>query len=299
MEDKVRRLECDPENPGKAICELIDLILLHLNDCVLGTLVFCCPAPCEASCVVLGTVEVVDGYIERVCNTPRRYVWSFASFWQVFLYYLHTGAALASGAAKGKEHDDGHDKDAKENLCCPTYDIDCIQFLKQLVVKPDSRKYAATASLHAMELLQKAMYRSFDFTSSDTISPEMLSKLGAKDFAAGADLLDLKARVVRAEAGVDEPTVAQALMHGALLRPGDHVAAYVTRKGDGLFATADPMFPSIASEDGHASLAHVESTSSRVAELERLIEKMQADITELQAGKTDDTDGGKKKGGVK
>ena len=72
-------------------CRLFELMLRYQYDCVLSDLVFGCAQPEKACCVVLGTVEIIDGRLCRVCNTPRRYVWSFANLLPVAISTILTG----------------------------------------------------------------------------------------------------------------------------------------------------------------------------------------------------------------
>ena len=65
-------------------------------DCVFGDFVFSCQQPCEAHCLVLGTIEVLNGKLIRVCNTPRQYLWAPANLLQVLMYDILT-AQLAPG----------------------------------------------------------------------------------------------------------------------------------------------------------------------------------------------------------
>src|SRR5215467_3652932 len=90
---EVACLNCPMEtgdNYGSAMAEafskLFELIHRYQYDCVLADLVFSCEAPEEACCVPLGCVQVEDGCVTRVNNSPRDYVWSFANILQVLAY---------------------------------------------------------------------------------------------------------------------------------------------------------------------------------------------------------------------
>jgi hypothetical protein len=76
-----------------------------VQDCVAEALVFPCPEARADACVVLGSVEVQDGKLVRVCNCPRSYVWSFANFFAVLAATLLGGR---TAAGYGADH------------CCPT-----------------------------------------------------------------------------------------------------------------------------------------------------------------------------------
>ena len=83
-------------------CRLFELMLHYQYDCVLSDLVFGCCEPEKSCCVVLGTVEIVDGCLVRVCNTPRRYVWSFANLLPVAISAILTAGVTATSGKPGR-----------------------------------------------------------------------------------------------------------------------------------------------------------------------------------------------------
>jgi hypothetical protein len=188
LDVELRCLNCpgEREEYGKkiqdAFCKLIGLIARYANDCILNDLAFSCPNPCEAGCIVIGTVEVKNGKIVRVCNTPRSYVWSFANFWQVLFYTLMTNGArskyvLATHMMNIDEPSRGEDLPRRENGCCPEYDTNCRQFLDQFYTNPKARNYAALSPVTAFESMIHAMYRSFDFTDTSLFSAAIFNEL--------------------------------------------------------------------------------------------------------------------------
>ena len=87
--DRRRILEWEPrcrEELQEAFRKLLYYMQRYQYDCVFGDLIFTCQQPCEAHCLVLGTVEVWNGKLIRVCNTPRQYMWTPANLLQVLMY---------------------------------------------------------------------------------------------------------------------------------------------------------------------------------------------------------------------
>src|SRR5664279_1798788 len=108
----------------------------------MGELVFSCQEPCEAHCLVLGTVEVRDGKMVRLCNTPRKYLWSAANLLPVSLYYLLNERALP-GSKCGEQEEPG---------CCPAYPhFKPEHFLEEFDEDKCGRLLAATSSFRAIE----------------------------------------------------------------------------------------------------------------------------------------------------
>ncbi len=149
-----------------AFCRLLELANQHVLSCVMGEMIFPCPQPCQASCVVLGTVEVESGQLVRVCNCPRSYIWSFASFFEVLVAELLGGKACES-------HSNTTDKTVKtEHVCCREFKLNCEAFVKCLQDKQQALRFASTAMLRAIESLTASLRHAFDFTRQDVVLPE-------------------------------------------------------------------------------------------------------------------------------
>jgi hypothetical protein len=163
------------EKCRKSICDLLELAWQHVVSCWLGELVPPCPEPSQAACIVLGTVEVENGRVVRVCNCPRSYVWSFAHFFEVLLATLMDGIAC--------ETDDNHydkdpcDKKGGKRVCCREFDLNCEWILRLLRIDPRAPRYASTAAIDAATMLRQSLSNAFDFTRSGTFSPQIFSKM--------------------------------------------------------------------------------------------------------------------------
>jgi hypothetical protein len=219
--------ERDRRNPTKwerryheELQEVFRKLLYYMQryqyDCVFGDLIFSCPAPCEAHCLVLGTVEVMNGKLIRVCNTPRQYLWTPANLLQVLAYEILT-ARLAPGEDCGNKVP-----------CCPDYrNFDPVCFLSEFAVNPCARSDAARSLPRSFAAFAQALHQSFDFTDSMAISPSIFEKVRPDDLAGVAALfgISVSRKDLHAEA-LNHLTPMQALQSHALLRRNDSVVAY-------------------------------------------------------------------------
>ena len=167
------------ETVEQAFCRLIELAYGHVLSCFFGELAFSCAEPKRASCVVLGTVEVEDGCVVRVCNCPRKYVWSFASFFQVLFatVYGSLSCETAEGPtgvttydAAGVPHE-GHSH--ADQTCCRTFEIeDCCEFLTAAMKSGKSVGSIASAMIDGITSLKASLQSAFDPTKWTGIPAE-------------------------------------------------------------------------------------------------------------------------------
>jgi hypothetical protein len=157
-----------------AFCRLITIAYNHVLSCLFGAVAFPCPEPAQASCVVLGTVEVEDGCVVRVCNCPRDYVWSFTSLFQVLIATL-LGSTACEPVEAPKHRaqpstDCGCEKGEPTQTCCRTFNIEnCCEFLTAIVGKDKSAGDSALAILDGIEAVQQALRRAYDPTRWDRL----------------------------------------------------------------------------------------------------------------------------------
>ena len=194
LADEIRRNTFpDPATgPGikEAFSNLLRLAFNHAISCALGELVPRCPSPKHAGCVVLGTVEVRGGCVTHVCNCPRKYVWSFANFFQVLLATMYGGEACeekADRAAAIRLTEDGAtggritvnpddrrgEEKHKPHVCCREFDATCEQLLPLLNINPKFLHFAGAEAIRAFSFLTKAVRKVFNFTDSRMFSPSM------------------------------------------------------------------------------------------------------------------------------
>lgn len=178
-----------------AICQLLKLIWQYVVSCALGEMIPRCAEPTQASCIVLGTVEVENGHVARVCNCPRSYVWSFAHFFEVLLATQMDGIAC--------ETDDDHydkdpcDKKGGKRVCCREFDLNCEWLLRLLRIDPCAPRYASTAAIDAVMMLRQSLSNAFDFTRSATFSPQIFSQMPLESVRTALSDLGVKASEVK------------------------------------------------------------------------------------------------------
>jgi hypothetical protein len=208
-------------------CRLLELMLRYQYDCVMSDLVFGCCEPEKARCVVLGTVEIVDGLLCRVCNTPRRYVWSFANLLPVAISTILTAGLErpADGESPVEERD-------RWRGCCPDYGpLDCDCFLNEFDGGVSGRYESAKAILRAAKSGFDSLTKGFAFTNSSMVSPEIfknMEALRAGEYARALGLSTLSENDGTAFPRLDP---VQAFLSQMLLGPQDSVKLYPDHDG--------------------------------------------------------------------
>jgi hypothetical protein len=194
-------------------------MLRYQYDCVLSELVFCCPEPEKTCCVVLGTVEIVDGCLVRVCNTPRRHVWSFANLLPVAIGAILTGNLAGQRSGEGKEEE----RESRPTFeCCPDYGpFDCEAFLYEFETSESARYLAATAILRAAKAIFESLSKGFSFTESTAFAPAIFEQLQGEAAVRHARHLRLNASLAQLDTAPTRLNPLQALLSQVLLRPGD------------------------------------------------------------------------------
>lgn len=228
-----------------AFCRLLELAYQHVVSCILGELIFPCKEPCGPSCVVLGTIEVVGDKVVHVCNCPRSYVWSFASFWEVIVATVLGGLACEETAqnerytdprqtgtlnmgdkaqwkdaqSPGAQHpgattggpstnrfpNDDKYEEELKRICCGVAKFDCQEFVKRLQANQRTIFDGSTAALEMFSDLWRSLRYAFDFTRPETVS--------AKTFI-GLDLTQARQRATNLKAKLriaDQPLEQQLL----------------------------------------------------------------------------------------
>ena len=158
-------------------CRLLEIAFNHVLSCLFGELAFPCPEPAKASCVVLGTVEVEDDCVVRVCNCPRDYVWTFPSFFQVLFATLAGSAACETIEApehryklKDEHEDCGCKHGDPTQTCCRMYSIDdCCKFVDRMMAVGKSAANASASMFKGADALKSSMTHAFDVTRWDTL----------------------------------------------------------------------------------------------------------------------------------
>lgn len=272
--DRGERKRIHREEQRESFRKLLYYVQRYQYDCVFGDLIFSCQMPCEANCLVLGTVEVLNGKLVRVCNTPRKYLWAPANLMQVLIYETMTGG-LASGDAS----------EDKKVRCCPDYrNFDPLYFLTEFRVSQCARGDAAASSIQAFREVSQSLHRSFDFTDSMAISPSLFSKVRpddqklAENWKAVEALFGISSSVAELQsAGLSALTPSQALQAHALLRRNDSVVAYRSEGEAGKVLT-DLIAEISPNRNIGRAIETIVKTSEQTA---RKLDEMRAEIDRL------------------
>jgi hypothetical protein len=214
---------------------LIELAYNHALSCALGELAFGCPEPSKAACVVLGTVEVEDGCVVRVCNCPRKYVWSFASFFQVLAGTLLGDIACETVDApehrRARASECGCEKTDPTQTCCVTFPIDdhC-EFLDTIIAAEKNTGDIATAVLDTVAELREALRRSFSPANWRKVPAGAFVGRTLKEIREDAYLKNLDYDVVRRPLAPQEDPL-QAIFGGFVGTKTDRFELEVDKKG--------------------------------------------------------------------
>ncbi len=225
LADEIRRNAFPDPASGPQIKEafsnLLRVAFQHAISCALGELVPRCPAPKRAGCVVLGTVEVRGGCVTHVCNCPRKYVWSFANFFQVLLATMYGSAACEEKEGRVAEIGNGEDRPSvlntfdrngerehKRHVCCNEFEATCEEILPLLNIDPKFLQYAGTETIRAFQSLTKSVRSVFNFTDARMFSPSMFINRNAADTERAISLLgltDIREETVAVDRGPAHP----------------------------------------------------------------------------------------------
>jgi hypothetical protein len=296
------------EDVGNAYCQLLELAYQYVVSCILGELIFPCKEPCEPSCVILGTVEVVGDKVVHVCNCPRSYVWSFGSFWEVLVATLlgglacettpHEvdpgplpgnqgttprptpipGAAAPPAAAEPapttpKMTDKYHDE--FERICCSTAQFDCRKFVEHLQANQKAAFAGSTAMFEMFSDVKDSLRYAFNFTRPDTLSTRAFIGMDAASASQRAKEMNVNLKVL------DQPLVQQILeplqtfRSSTLSGPERTVYAY---QSEGRIVEARSEWR----EDALLAPEEKEEINTKIASLQDQVNKLQGEIEQNQ-----------------
>jgi hypothetical protein len=234
-------------NVEHVFCHLIELALNHALSCVFGALAFPCPEPARAACVVLGTVEVEDDCVVRVCNCPRDYVWTFPSFFQVLFNTLASGLACETVDApderyKKDEHSDCNCKKGDPTqTCCRTYSIDdCCRFIERMLSVGKSVANGSTAMFTGAQAVQQSLAYAFDPTRWDTLPASAFVGKKLEDLHADPYLKDVKYHVTEQPLKIHPLDPIQAVSQAFMTTPADRFVLETDPEGRVVAAQAVP-----------------------------------------------------------
>jgi len=291
--EQVCRLECPEQRRGdyevyqEAFCKLFALIRRYAFECILGEMIFRCPSPCEAVCVGLGTVEVEDDKLLRVCNCPRKYVWTLANFSEVFLATFVGGAACAphERAKIAEPHGQQQEeieippsrkerKNRGECGCCASFDFDCRQFIDLFRSRPNFGTLAASAPIHAIRELIESLKAGFDFTDPLAFSPEIFKNMTVQEAESLAQKLggERALRIIRQPEHYQAMDPVTAILNQLLKKPGDPMVAY----------SRDNKIVEVIPEPSPGEIIPPIDYQTKTQNLEAQLTTMQGEITRLR-----------------
>ncbi len=271
LRDELCRLECPKDADNNAVDAafetLLKLVLTYIDDCVRYELVFCCDEPECPSCVILGTVEVVNGKICKICTCHRQYVWTAANLIDVLLYEVLVGLECSASTAApivGKER-----QPEPVHQCCPGLEIESARFLNLFSKDRRASLYAATSPIQAMRSAASATTKAFSYTDPDVVSARVFENLNQEQAQTLAKTLSLNLLPAQQQVKLDALT---AMLPSLLLRSGDQMVLQTTDKN--VVQTAIPTL--------QAPIAQSLDYAKNIADLQNQLKEMQARLDKLQ-----------------
>jgi hypothetical protein len=197
LEHEVYRLRAPGKDdfassPLEAFSSLFVLIQSYVFSCVLAQLAFPCPPP-DACCVLIGSVEVVNGRLTRVINYPRWYLWCFANFFEVLIYTLANEAACAR---PDTSRDTQEPVQRREGGCCPGFEVDVRSFLTLFEAENRSPQLAALAPVNAIRAMHASLVSGFDSFKPGGVVPGTFDSLTTERAAELAKRLGMKVETI-------------------------------------------------------------------------------------------------------
>jgi hypothetical protein len=246
-------------------------------------LAFECKAPCTPCCVVLGSVEVEDGKIVRVCNCEREYVWSFANFVEVLLYTVLQGGACHPPAASLTTRDQANAPGVQSD-CCPSITVDSSQFGILYQLDPRVREYAGQTFMTAIRTAKESLQQSYQFTAQGVISPKLFEQKPLQNVAALVTKMGLTG--VRQVQGTPPTDFLSRMVASTLIQQGEQLAVFTDSNGIITFAGGEraPSFSThpVGVDSPVSSPANVQDLQQQVESLKASHAELSAKLAELQ-----------------
>lgn len=295
----VRDLSCPPEGRERfseeikeVTARLLERMQGYVFDCIYGELAFACPAPAKASCVILGTVEVEQGTVRRVCNTPREYLWAPANFIPVLLYTLLTrrkrSHPIVVKDAIDRNVDD--DRQKPDEGCCPDHPFDPVKFLDRYRIRSSYGIYKSTAAMRGIDKLFDALARAFDFTDPNVVSMAFLND--TDDVRASASHVGMKVEERPGEVYTADPI--HQFMREMLVAPEKYPVLVYEHEGKKVaypdyvnaatpdYKTTQIVVEKAAQQATQQVDAKIEATVERVGEMQAKFSRVEENISRVE-----------------
>jgi hypothetical protein len=253
LETDVQAISCPP-NPGpeggsftpteNAFCALFTCVLRYLNDCILGQLIFSCPAPSNSGEVILGTVEIKNGKLTRVCHCVRKYVWSAANFWQVLVttilekaacetpHYIRRNPDQVAGSLENAPSptEPAPVREVKQG-CCPDYSVNCRTFVALYEASPASMQTNVTAPLNLIRSLTAGLQTALNLFDPNAVSPSVFNGLDPNAATILAQKANMNLQMLQVAPVPMAGTPLREAFVNLLARPGDQITAVLDQYG--------------------------------------------------------------------
>lgn len=269
---EVDAIRCRCGEVAEAICTLLNLARRSAIDCALGEII---PSCRERECggwVVVGTVEVEDGCVVRVCNCPRTYVWSFANLIEVFL------ASVVGGRACAEKDSDGYD----ETCCAGIGDEDCERLLRLLEANPAALGLAASEPLARVAQLRDLFRSAFDFTRAGNFSARIVAERTPE--SARSVLASLGIPADRVSPGAGGPLADAIFRSLGLAAAGDAIT--LTAADKVADASVNPFAGLALSEDDRKALVVARDAADKIAALQKRVDDLEMKLKPPLTGPT-------------
>lgn len=276
------------EGAREAFCQLLGLAYQHVTSCILGEVIFDCPEPCKASCVVLGTVEVDEqGRVIRVCNCPRTYVLSFASLLQSI-----TAQLLGGGACDEDKERTGYSKaeitsmprhptdERDRRHCCREFDFDCVEFMRDLITNQQQLFSNSTAFFEALSALGESVRHAFDFTGADFIPRGIFTGMTLKEATAVAKVKNINLTMEQLSPQPQTPDPIATVRDSLLPRKAQPMVAYHTG-GRIIAARPAPMLAALDPADRKSLQVEIDKANARAEAAEKKADQFGERLEEL------------------
>lgn len=288
-----------------AYCNLIEQAYRHVVDCKLGETIFSCAEPPAAACVRLGTVEVEGGRVVKVCNCPREYVWSFASFFDVLVATFIGGKACEDDAsfigvrpgvrdpafAAHPGHmppgvpDDPHPKPRtpEKEVCCREVELDCQKFVRDFATNPKAVFQNSLAFFQAIGSVLYSTQHAVDFTRNDVLPQRLFHGMKVEEAMRTARARDIPLEIVDQPLAPRVLEPLEAIVTAGLKTAEMPVVAY---QSQGVIVDAHPVAYALgrpperdpALDKVEALAAEVEKKNAELADLKKNVGTIEAKL---------------------
>jgi len=179
LEEEILHIPFPEDSPNSrtschdAICELLKLAWQHVITCVMGEFVPQCDEPSSASCLVLGTVEIRNGQVVQVCNSPRTYIQQIERMTEILVTSLFSqlaceqrGGEERPACTQNSDAQTSCEKQPHATVCCTDVPFDCRCFVGHILDDPSKLLNNVLAVLRRFRQDRSNFRDLFDFTKT-------------------------------------------------------------------------------------------------------------------------------------